>query len=331
MHLVWFVADLPGGEEKLFQMRPFRTFQTLSYLVPVIVCLFLSESCKSFKEQENELPDNKDKGTIHISADESFKPIIDEQVKVYESHHPKTSILVDYKPEAECLKDLFVDSVRMVIGTRFPTREERDFVADSLKKSIPSMTIALDAIAVIVNPASPDSLFTMGELRAILTGNSSKKLIPVFDGVKATSTVRFVIDSILKGDSLTPAAMAARSSEGVIDYVSRNRGVIGFIGVSWIGNPEDTAQVSFLKRVRMAGLESTDQPGSYVKAYQANIYLKRYPMVRDLVYILKENYKGLGTAFANFMSGEIGQLIFRRAYLVPAKKNFGIRPVTLTE
>jgi len=54
-------------------------------------------------------------------------------------------------------------------------------------------------------------------------------------------------------------------------------------------------------------------------------------MVRDLNYILKENYKGLGNAFANFMSGEIGQMIFRRAYLAPAQKNFGIRPVRLNE
>jgi phosphate transport system substrate-binding protein len=54
-------------------------------------------------------------------------------------------------------------------------------------------------------------------------------------------------------------------------------------------------------------------------------------MVRDLVYILKENYKGLGTGFANFMSGEIGQIIFNRAYLAPTLKNLGIRPVKLNE
>jgi phosphate transport system substrate-binding protein len=86
-----------------------------------------------------------------------------------------------------------------------------------------------------------------------------------------------------------------------------------------------------LKKVKVVSIESTDMPGSYVKAYQANIYIKRYPMVRDLVYILKENYKGLGTGFANFISGEIGQLIFRRAYLAPAQKNLGIRPVRLNE
>ncbi len=294
--------------------------------------VFLSAAgCKSYDAQRDDLPDHRYKGTIRVSADESFKPIIDEQVKVYESLHRGTKIIVDYKPEADCLRDLVNDSVRMVIATRAASREEADFIADSLKKQLRSMTLALDAIAVIVHPSSPDTLFTMDEMKQILTGKFKKNLIPVFDGVKATSTVRFIIDSVLRGDTLTPAAMAARSSEGVIDYVARHSGVIGFIGISWIGNPEDTAQLSFLKKVKIALLESTDKPGAYIRAYQANIYLKRYPMVRDLTYILKENYRGLVTAFANFMSGETGQLIFRRAYLVPAKKNFGIRPVKLKE
>lgn len=299
--------------------------------VIVISLLLITGSCKSFKKQLDELPDNKNKGTIHVSADESFKPIIDAQVQVYESNHPGTKIIVQYKPEAECFKDLEVDSIRMIIATRSYNKEEKNFMVDSMEISPESMTVARDAIAIIVNPAAPELLFTMTDIREILKGRFKENLIPVFDGVKATSTVRFIIDSVLQGDSLTPKAMAARSSEGVIDYVSKNPDVIGFIGVSWIGNPEDTAQLSFLKKVRMAAIESSDMPGSYVKPYQANIYIKRYPMVRDLVYILKENYKGLGHGFADFMSGEIGQLIFRRAYLVPAKLNFGIRPVRLKE
>ena len=54
---------------------------------------------------------------------------------------------------------------------------------------------------------------------------------------------------------------------------------------------------------------STDKKGAYVKAYQANIYAKRYPMVRDLVYVLKERHRGLATGFAHFVSGELGKLI----------------------
>ena len=298
----------------------------------ILICsvVFLA-GCKSFREQENELPDTRYKGSINISVDESFKPVMDELVQVYESNYPGTQILVQYKPEAECLNDMLTDSIRMIISTRTYNLDERSLLIDSMKVSPKSMTIARDGIAVIVHPSSPDSLFNMKEIREILTGRFKKNLIPVFDGLKATSTVRFIIDSVLRGDTLTSRAMAARSSEGVIEYVAKNPGVIGFIGVSWIGNPEDETQLSFLKKVKVANIESTDMPGSYVKAYQANIYLKRYPMVRDLIYILKENHRGLGTGFANFMSGEIGQLIFKRAYLAPAQKNFGIRPVKLNE
>jgi phosphate transport system substrate-binding protein len=37
---------------------------------------------------------------------------------------------------------------------------------------------------------------------------------------------------------------------------------------------------------------------------------------------MKENYLGLGTGFKNFMMLERGQLIFRRAFLAPAKMDF---------
>jgi phosphate transport system substrate-binding protein len=291
----------------------------------------LINSCESDKERDGKLQDTPDRGTIHISADESFKPVIDEQVKVYESNNPDTKINVWYKPEAECLKDLLVDSIRMIIATRGFSEPEKNFIVDSMKVSPRKMVVARDAVAVIVNPLAQDSLFTMNELREILTGKFRKSLIPVFDGVQATSTVRFIVDSILRKDSLTPGSMAARSSQEVIDYVAKNPQTIGFIGVSWIGNREDTAQLSFLKKVKMAWLESTEVPGRYILPFQVNISNGSYPMVRDLVYVLKEKHRGLGVGFADFLSGQVGQLIFKRAYLMPAQKDFMVRPVRLRE
>ena len=51
-------------------------------------------------------------GTIRISVDESFKPVIDSQLKVFESSFPNARILVEYKSEAACLRDLAGDSTR---------------------------------------------------------------------------------------------------------------------------------------------------------------------------------------------------------------------------
>ncbi|MCR6721448.1 MAG: substrate-binding domain-containing protein [Chitinophagaceae bacterium] len=143
-----------------------------------IFLMMLEAGCDTYKEKAEALPDTPLRGEIHISADESFKPIIDEHVKVYESNNRGTKINVHYKPEAECFKDLLVDSIRLIITTRGLSKQESRFVSDSLKVEPESLNVARDAIAVIVHPQSPDSLFTMDEIRAVLTGTFKKKFNP---------------------------------------------------------------------------------------------------------------------------------------------------------
>lgn len=273
--------------------------------------------------------DTAESGTIHISVDESFKPVIDSQIKVFEALYPKAKVIADYKPEAECFEDLKKDSTRLIIVTRGLTPQEEQYYKQKLSYSPTWAKVANDAIAVIVNKSFPDSLFTMDAIKGILSGTTGDKELAVFDGLKETSTIRYAIDSILKGQPLDPKKVFAEdSSQGVINYVANHTNVLGFVGVSWIGNPEDTTQTSFLKKVTIASIKCTCPEQSYVKPYQANIMLKRYPMVRGLYYIIKENYSGLGTGFATFLDHERGQLIFRRAYLGPAKMNFSIRSAT---
>jgi phosphate transport system substrate-binding protein len=288
--------------------------------------------CNNKQQVETDTPSN---GSINISVDESFKPIIDEQIKMYEATYPKAKINVHYKPEADCLKDLLRDTAnRMVIVTRGLNEKEERFLTDSLSYRPRWDGVATDAIAVIVNINSSDTLFTVEDLRNRLTGKSGKKNPIILDGLSATSTVRFARDSILQGNLPFDSSIvrAVKSSSEVIDYVAATPGSIGMVGISWIGNPEDTAQVKLLNKVKIAYLRCDRCAGTpYVKPTQASIMEKRYPLVRALYYILKENYNGLGTGFASFLQFERGQLIFRRAYLAPGKIGFGIRHVKINE
>src|SRR5689334_6529553 len=131
MCVVWCMADLQRIQEKLFQMRLFTRIKFI--VVFFLAFVFLFFGCKSYDEQKKELADTPLRGTIHVSADESFKPIVDALVQVYDSNYPNAHIIVDYKPEAECLKDLLVDSVRMVIATRGYSNEEENLIVDSFK------------------------------------------------------------------------------------------------------------------------------------------------------------------------------------------------------
>ncbi|GAB3008928.1 hypothetical protein GCM10027051_06960 [Niabella terrae] len=293
--------------------------------------MLLLMACKTDKEKRAALPDSPLHGTITISADESFKPVVDELIRVYESNTAGTRILVEYKSEAECVKDLYNDSIRMILSTLRLTEAERQSVVDSIRKKVVQIPVARDAIAVILNRNHPLQTLSIEEIRQILTGIYSRSLVPVFDGVTATSTVRYMIDSVLKGTALTSRAAAARSSDSVIQYVMNHPDAMGFIGVSWIGNPEDPAQLKHLEKVKIIPLESNDTAGKYILPTQENIYTKAYPLTRDLTYILKERGRGLGTGFAEFITGEIGQLIFKRAYLMPGRRSFILRPAELHE
>ena len=308
--------------------HPFFSWSSLFAKLLAYSGLVIVLGCSNSNKKEMETTTS---GSIQISADESFKPVIDSQISVFVAEHPKAMIIAHYKPEADCLRDLFKDSAtRMIIVTRGMTSDEEQFFKDSLKFVPRQGLLAYDAVAVIVNNQAKDTVFTMDDIRQILSGTSKYKLRPVMDGIKATSTVRFAIDSILKGNPLGKNVTAAQSSEAVLDYVAKNVDAIGFIGVSWIGNREDERQISFLERVKIASIQCVScTTETYVKPYQANIAERRYPMVRSLYYILKENFPGLGGGFVNFLQYERGQLIFRRAYLWPARMPFEVRQVEL--
>lgn len=289
--------------------RPFQ-------LAGLFLIVLTSFACNNNKANNAAGQNNN---VLIISCDETFKPVMDAQLQVFKADHPEYAIRVYYKPEAECLTDLLVDSVKMVIIAKQLTDKEQNYIQDSLKIGIQQATVAYDAIAAIVHPSSPDSMFTMEEIRNLISGKANKKLIPVFDGLKATSTVRFMIDTVLKGGRLGANVSAAQGSKAVIESVSQNTAALGFIGISWVGNKEDTAQVSFLKKVKIAYLESADSAGAYVKPIQYHLYTGAYPLVRDLVYVLREKEEyGAGHQFANFLEGQRGQLLFRRSYLAPA-------------
>jgi phosphate transport system substrate-binding protein len=271
-------------------------------------------------------------GTIHISVDESFKPVIDSELKVFESSFPDAHIIVEYKSEAACLKDIYNDSTRLVIITRGLTLSEEHYFTDTAKTPAISGILAYDAVALVVNNHSRDTLMSMDDVRALLEGNSKKNTEAVMDGISATSIVRYVMDSILEGKTLGKNVIAARSSPQVISYIAEHENAVGFIGVNWIGDQEDSLDLSFMQKVKVVAIRCdrcTDQP--FVYPYQANIVFKKYPMVRGLYYILKENFSGVGNNFINFLVNERGQLIFKRSYLVPARMSFDVRNVEMQQ
>jgi phosphate transport system substrate-binding protein len=261
-------------------------------------------------------------GTIHISAEETFKSILDQQIAVFKSSYPKANFIVEYKSEIECLKDFKQDSTRMIFITRGLNKQEDAAYKNQLGFAPTFGILAYDAVAILVHQNAKDTLFTLSDLRKRLIGENNQQV--VMDGSHLTGVVRFLKDSLTKDKPFGKNVMSADGSEAVIDYIKNNPNAIGFVAMNWIGDKYDLKQEKARKYVKTAMLECTlcTEEGLFAQPSQATIGRGEYSMSLPIYYVLKENAPGLGSGLLNFMSLERGQLIFRRAFMVPAKMSF---------
>ncbi|RAI98507.1 phosphate transport system substrate-binding protein [Chitinophaga skermanii] len=270
--------------------------------------------------------DTPTKGTIKISVDETYQPLIEAELKVFHSQYPNTNIIAEYKPEADCFKDMFADSARMIIVTRDLNAEEQDYFKN-IKIRPQSLTLAMDALALVVNKENPDSVFTMEQVRKIMNGTYEKQFQLVFDN-QNSSTVRYIIDSINGGKPLPANTMAAKTNPEVVDYVAKNKNAIGIIGVNWISDTNDVRTINFISKVTVCALRA-DNYTEFVKPFQVYIATRAYPLTRTMNYVLKEPYQGLGSGFASFLGSEPGQKIIGRFKLFPKRLNIVFRDANL--
>jgi len=292
----------------------------MRYLYIMFSLCILATACKTSTTTDQ--IDTPSEGRIRISVEESFQPFIEQELKVFALSFPKASIEVAYKSEIECFKDLASDSTRMIIVTRGLDKKEQANYKDQLSYAPTFGILAYNAIAVVVNKKTKDSVFSMADLSASLSGKNNKQV--VMDGSNLTGIVRFLKDSLLHETPFGKNVVSANGSEEVISYIKDNPNAIGFVGMNWVGDNYDPKQMEDRKSLKMALVECTlcIEKGYYSQPSQSNISKGHYSLSLPIYYILKENAPGLGTGLLNFMSLERGQLIFQRAFLVPAKMGF---------
>jgi len=295
--------------------------------------LFVCNGCKNEKQGED---DTVTYGTISITVDETFAPVIDSEVDTFQKIYSYAKINVRYKPEIDVVNDLLADSSRFIILARKLKKEEMDY----LKKEAlypKQIKIFYDAIAVIVNNSNKDTSISFQNLKDIASGKlkkwnelnpkSSPSDIQIIYDNPGSSTVRFMKEQI--NSELSKNSFALKSSAAVIDYVSKNKNAIGFIGVNWVSDQDDTLSLNFLKTVKVVGIKSelpNVNPNEYYQPYQAYIAQKFYPLYREVYIISREARAGLGSGLSAFISHEKGQRIFLKSGLVPATM-----PVRLVE
>ncbi|MBQ8423859.1 MAG: substrate-binding domain-containing protein [Coprobacter sp.] len=301
----------------------------ISFLATILGLTIAMVGCGEQKPKSSLPEETTTSGIITICVDETLMPIIQEEIELFEGLYPKANIIPRFTTETEAFNELFSDSVKLIVATRSLTEEEIN--AFKARKIFPKISkIATDGVALITNRSNPDSLVTMKQLHDIFTGKITNwkqlnkksrmgELEVVFDNT-ASSTVRYVVENICKGDSLQGNIKARKDNEGVIEYVSQVPNAIGVIGSNWIGNDADSTNLSFDDRIQVM-LISNDPlafNGNSYQPFQAYIAMQLYPLCRDIYMICNSPRQSLAFGFASFVGSEKGQRIILKSGILPA-------------
>ncbi|WP_300564843.1 substrate-binding domain-containing protein [Flavobacterium sp.] len=287
----------------------------ISFLALLLLpCLFIGfYSCdKKTKSQEE---DTINKGKAIILVDETLLPVIEDQVAVFESQH-NASITLIGKSESEIVQQLSKNKQQLAILSRELTKNEAE-IFDNKKIIVKATPLATDAIAFISHKNNNDTLIDLNKVITFIQGkNQSDFKGLVFDNPNS-STVRY-IKELAKVNALPKDKIFSfETNNEVIEFVSKNKGMIGVVGVNWLFQPSPKMQ-EVVDNVKLLSVKSL-KGNTYVKPTQDNIAAGLYPMTREIKMLNYQPYPGLGMGFASFVSGDIGQRIILKSGLVPVK------------
>ncbi len=250
-------------------------------------------------------------GKTTILADESIFTIVDDQAEIFALNYKQAQIKFNYQPQQKLIKLFLSDSIKTAIMARDLTKQEKKHFLDQ-KIVIRTNRFAIDGIALIANKASTDSVITVQNLKNALVGKYKNDKAWVFDNAQS-STVAYLMQ-FAGVKNFASNVYALQSNKEVIKYVSTHPQAIGIISLSWLVRPTLDLETD-IKNVKLVALGRDEK--KYYKPTQSTLKTGRYPLTRNLFIHNCQGSAGLGTGFASFLAGELGQRIILKAGLAP--------------
>ncbi len=304
-------------------MKNLRYISSNLLLLCFIVVMF--SSCQSGSQTYQETPT---RGDIKIIADESYQPIIDSEIHTFTSIYNYAKITPTYKPEVDVINDFLNDSVKVIVTNRKLNDAQIKYLRDTLAIAR-TTTFAYDAVAILINKNNKDTALKYNDIRDIFQGKITKwseinpksklgNINVVFDN-KKSGNARFMKEKFDIKTDFGANFYALKTNEEVINYIAATPGAMGIISVNWISDKDDSTSSSFIKKIKVVAVSHPYlADGNYYRPYQASIYTKSYPFVREVYLISRESFAGLGSGFISWVAAEQGQRIILKSGLVPA-------------
>lgn len=289
-------------------------------LAGILVISSTIQSCK--KKEETKVEESKMKGidkplhtygTLKITADPSFKNLIQAVTSMYQVEYPEVKFEMDYKFEELAIKDLYEGKTEFAIVSKPLTKDQETYLFNKTKILYKASPIGMDATIFITSIENPLESISVNEIKSnIYKENSDLNFVFDYPNSANFNTVNEKLEiTAPKGKAIK----ALESAENVIDFVQKDKKAIGVIGLNTLSDTDNPKVKEYLSKVKI--LKVADTKGEIYEPTNPNLRTGKYPFYRMIYFLKNEKGFGIAAGLTRFVGSQQGQLIVLKENIQP--------------
>jgi phosphate transport system substrate-binding protein len=246
-----------------------------------------------------------------IKGSDTALPLTQKEAEEFLKTNKSAKITVTGGGSGVGISALLDGTTDIAISSRKIKFDEKQKLSES-NKAVKEVTIAYDALAVIVNPANKVSQLTREQLEGIYTGKirnwkevgGDDLAIVVYARETSSGTYEFFKEQILKNKNYMSSVLSMPATGAIMQSISQTKGAIGYVGLAYLNDKVKALKVSYDGKNFVAPSVETAKN-------------KTYPVVRPLLYYYEKKSEAKVSPFINFVLSAEGQAIVKKEGYIP--------------
>jgi len=262
----------------------------------------------------------KDKNSVQVKGSDTMVNLGQAWAEKYMEENTSDFVAVTGGGSGTGLSSLISGTCDIAMSSR--NIKEKEIVLAKQKGINPNeIKVALDGLAVVVNPSNPVSKLTLAQLADIFTGRvtnwkelggKDEKIVVLSREVNSGTHVYFKEHVLRKNDpnskeEFVSSALMLSSSQAIADEVAGNSSAIGYYGMGYISKKQKPVSIA------------KDEKSEYEAPTIENVINGKYPISRPLFLYTNGLPGGLVKKCVDFALSKEGQDIVLATDFVPVK------------
>ena len=253
-------------------------------------------------------------GKVVVKGSDTMVNLSAAWAEAFMKEHPETMVSVTGGGSGVGIAALLGGTTDVCNASRDIQPKEKKQAADNGIKPVET-NVALDGIAIVVNPANPMTEVSSEQLMKIYTGqvsnwkaiNGQDAKILVLSRETSSGTYVFFQEHVLQKQDYASSVRLMPATSAIIEAVASDKSAIGYVGLGYAVSAKDRVKLLPVKAEGAAAIapsEESVRSGKYWISRPLHCYTNGAP-------------KGQIKAFIDFCMGPAGQVIVREQGYVP--------------